>query len=204
MFTPVIKAFFTDYGFESCNLCQQVFGGHGYISEWGMEQLVRDARISQIYEGANGIHALDLTARKIPMNGGRAIRTYMQAVSTFVAERRGKPELEEFAAELRDRFGVPPPQADRLLDSHMLRLLGREIGIQRILVRGRSARLTFRDDVVPRLTVLEGPLRDRLIAVEVHRMSPLSLVLRQEGADPLTRTLIRALDRLSSDRARAA
>ena len=115
-----------------------------------------------------------------------------------------KPELEEFAAELRDRFGVPPPQADRLLDSHMLRLLGREIGIQRILVRGRSARLTFRDDVVPRLTVLEGPLRDRLIAVEVRRMSPLSLVLRQEGADPLTRTLIRALDRLSSDRARAA
>ncbi len=115
-----------------------------------------------------------------------------------------KAELEEFAAELRDRFGALPPQADRLLDSHVLRLLGREIGIQRILVRGRSARLTFRDDVVPRLAVLEGPLRDRLIAVEVRRMSPLSLVLRQEGADPLTRTLIRALDRLSTNRARAA
>ena len=100
LFTPVIKAFFTDYGFESCNLCQQVFGGHGYISEWGMEQLVRDARIAQIYEGANGIHALDLAGRKLSMNGGRAIQTYIQAVSTFVAERRGKPELEEFVEPL--------------------------------------------------------------------------------------------------------
>ena len=100
LFTPVVKAFFTDYGFESCNLCQQVFGGHGYISEWGMEQLVRDARISQIYEGANGIHALDLTARKLPMHGGRAIRAYIEAVSTFVAERRGQPELGEFVEPL--------------------------------------------------------------------------------------------------------
>ena len=115
-----------------------------------------------------------------------------------------KAELDDFAAELRDRFGPPPPEADRLLDSHVLRLLGREIGLQRVLVRGRSARLTFQDEVVPRLAALEGPLRDRLIAVEVRRMSPLSLVLRQEGADPLTRTLIRALSRLSAKRARAA
>ena len=100
LFTPVVKAFFTDYGFEGCHQCQQVFGGHGYISEWGMEQLVRDARIAQIYEGANGIHALDLTARKLPMNGGRAIRAYMEAVSTFVAERRGKPGLDEFVEPL--------------------------------------------------------------------------------------------------------
>ena len=100
LFTPVVKAFFTDYGFESCNLCQQVFGGHGYISEWGMEQLVRDARISQIYEGANGIHALDLAGRKLPMNGGRAIQSYIEGVSTFVAERRGKPDLEEFVEPL--------------------------------------------------------------------------------------------------------
>ncbi|MDE0458494.1 MAG: acyl-CoA dehydrogenase C-terminal domain-containing protein, partial [Chromatiales bacterium] len=100
LFTPVVKAFFTDYGFESCNLCQQVFGGHGYISEWGMEQLVRDARISQIYEGANGIHALDLTGRKLPMNGGRAIQSYIEGVSTFVAERRGAAELEEFVEPL--------------------------------------------------------------------------------------------------------
>ena len=100
LFTPVVKAFFTDYGFESCNLCQQVFGGHGYISEWGMEQLVRDARISQIYEGANGIHALDLAGRKLPMNGGRAIHAYMEGVSDFVAGRRGKSELAEFVQPL--------------------------------------------------------------------------------------------------------
>ena len=101
LFTPVIKAFFTDYGFESCNLCQQVFGGHGYISEWGMEQLVRDARISQIYEGANGIHALDLAGRKLSMNGGRAIQAYMKSVSDFVAERRGNPGLDEFVEPLQ-------------------------------------------------------------------------------------------------------
>ena len=100
LFTPVVKAFFTDYGFESCTLCQQVFGGHGYISEWGMEQLVRDARIAQIYEGANGIHALDLAGRKLPMHGGRAIRAYMASVSDFVAERRGNPELAEFVEPL--------------------------------------------------------------------------------------------------------
>jgi len=100
LFTPVIKAFLTDCGFESCHLCQQVFGGHGYISEWGMEQFVRDARIAQIYEGANGIHALDLTGRKLSMHGGRAIRSYIEEVSTFVAERRGRPELEEFVEPL--------------------------------------------------------------------------------------------------------
>ena len=100
LFTPVVKAFFTDYGFEGCNLCQQVFGGHGYISEWGMEQLVRDARISQIYEGANGIHALDLAGRKLPMNGGRAIQAYMEGMSAFIADRRGDPELEEFVEPL--------------------------------------------------------------------------------------------------------
>ncbi|MCY4221071.1 MAG: acyl-CoA dehydrogenase C-terminal domain-containing protein [Thiotrichales bacterium] len=100
LFTPVIKAFLTDCGFESCHLCQQVFGGHGYISEWGMEQLVRDVRIAQIYEGTNGIHALDLAGRKLPMHGGRAIRSYIEGVSTFVAERRGKPELEEFVEPL--------------------------------------------------------------------------------------------------------
>ena len=66
LMTPIIKAFFTDYGFEATNLALQVHGGHGYIREHGMEQLVRDARISQIYEGANGIQALDLVGRKLP------------------------------------------------------------------------------------------------------------------------------------------
>ena len=102
---PVIKAFFTDYGFESCHQCQQVFGGHGYIAEWGMEQLVRDARIAQIYEGANGIHALDLVGRKLAMNGGRAIRAYIGSVSVFIAERREVPGLGEFLDPLAAALG---------------------------------------------------------------------------------------------------
>ena len=102
---PVIKAFFTDYGFESCHQCQQVFGGHGYIAEWGMEQLVRDARIAQIYEGANGIHALDLVGRKLAKNGGRAIRAYIGSVSAFIAERREVPGLGEFLDPLAAALG---------------------------------------------------------------------------------------------------
>src|SRR3546814_2156554 len=68
LMTPIIKSFFTDAGFEVTNLGMQVFGGHGYIREHGMEQLVRDARIAQIYEGANGIQALDLVGRKLGQN----------------------------------------------------------------------------------------------------------------------------------------
>ena len=102
---PVIKAFFTDYGFESCHQCQQVFGGHGYIAEWGMEQLVRDARIAQIYEGANGIHALDLVGRKLALNGGRAIRAYITEMTTFIAKRREVPGLGEFLGPLAAALG---------------------------------------------------------------------------------------------------
>ncbi|HEX7873011.1 MAG TPA: acyl-CoA dehydrogenase C-terminal domain-containing protein [Sphingobium sp.] len=71
LMTPVVKAAFTDMGFETAVLSQQVFGGHGYIHEWGMEQYVRDARITQIYEGTNGVQAMDLIGRKLPMEGGR-------------------------------------------------------------------------------------------------------------------------------------
>ncbi|MBC7285124.1 acyl-CoA dehydrogenase, partial [Hoeflea sp.] len=70
LLTPVVKAAFTDFGFETAVTSQQVFGGHGYIREWGMEQFVRDARITQIYEGTNGIQALDLVTRKLPMEDG--------------------------------------------------------------------------------------------------------------------------------------
>ena len=100
LLTPVIKAFFTDYGFEACNLCQQVLGGHGYIREWGMEQLVRDARIAQIYEGANGIHALDLVARKLPMHGGRPMERYLGRLDEFVAGHSDDPAMVEFVAPL--------------------------------------------------------------------------------------------------------
>ncbi|MEO1200526.1 MAG: acyl-CoA dehydrogenase family protein, partial [Pseudomonadota bacterium] len=76
LMTPVVKGILTDRGFENAVQAQQVFGGHGYIREWGMEQFVRDARIAMIYEGANGIQALDLVGRKLPKDGGRAMMTF--------------------------------------------------------------------------------------------------------------------------------
>lgn len=96
LLTPVIKAFFSDYGSEACNLCLQVFGGHGYISEWGVEQLVRDARIAQLYEGTNGVQAKDLVGRKLSMHDGRLIKRYLQLLEHFVAENRGEAQLSEF------------------------------------------------------------------------------------------------------------
>jgi alkylation response protein AidB-like acyl-CoA dehydrogenase len=83
LLTPVAKAFFTDTGLESCVHGQQVFGGHGYIREWGQEQLVRDVRIAQIYEGTNGIQALDLLGRKVVANGGAALRLFAAEVRDF-------------------------------------------------------------------------------------------------------------------------
>jgi len=100
LLTPVIKAYFTDYGSEVCNLSLQVFGGHGYISEWGMEQLVRDARIAQIYEGANGIHALDLTGRKLSMHDGRLVKRYLKILNEFLVEHADDAALLEFTAPL--------------------------------------------------------------------------------------------------------
>ncbi len=100
LLTPVIKAYFTDYGHEVCNLCLQVFGGHGYISEWGMEQLVRDARIAQIYEGANGVHALDLVGRKLTMHDGRLVKRYLETLNAFLAEHADDVALDEFIVPL--------------------------------------------------------------------------------------------------------
>ena len=97
LLTPVAKAFFTDTGFDSCVLGQQVFGGHGYIREWGQEQLVRDVRIAQIYEGTNGIQALDLLGRKVIANGGVSLRLFTAQIRDF-ASLPGKP----YASELLD------------------------------------------------------------------------------------------------------
>jgi len=97
LLTPVAKAFFTDTGLDSCIHGQQVFGGHGYIREWGQEQLVRDVRIAQIYEGTNGIQALDLLGRKVIANGGVALRQFTAEIRRF-AEQPGSP----YAVELLD------------------------------------------------------------------------------------------------------
>ena len=90
LLTPVLKGVLTDYGFENAVKAQQVFGGHGYIKEWGMEQIVRDARICQIYEGANGIQALDLVGRKLPKNMGRAITRFFNDSEAFLTSSYDK------------------------------------------------------------------------------------------------------------------
>jgi len=100
LLTPVIKAYFTDQGFANATNAQQCFGGHGYVREWGMEQFVRDARISMIYEGTNGVQALDLVGRKLAANGGRALRLFTGQVGALLADTAGEPALAEFASAL--------------------------------------------------------------------------------------------------------
>lgn len=85
LLTPVVKAAFTDLGFESAVQAQQVFGGHGYIREWGMEQFVRDARIAQIYEGTNGVQAMDLISRKLALGGGSVVDAFFDLVANDLA-----------------------------------------------------------------------------------------------------------------------
>jgi len=104
LLTPVIKGVFTDKGFENAVIAQQVFGGHGYIQEHGMEQFVRDARIAMIYEGANGIQALDLVGRKLPKDGGRALMTFFNEVSAFAKENAGE-EMKPYVAPLQNALG---------------------------------------------------------------------------------------------------
>jgi alkylation response protein AidB-like acyl-CoA dehydrogenase len=84
LMTPIVKALFSDLGFDSANLALQTFGGHGYIVDNGMEQYVRDARISMIYEGTNGVQALDLVGRKLPANSGRLLRQFFEPASAFI------------------------------------------------------------------------------------------------------------------------
>jgi hypothetical protein len=97
----VIKGYLTDKGFEVAVNAQQVYGGHGYIREWGMEQFVRDARIAQIYEGTNGIQALDLVGRKLGANGGRAIQAFFKCVGEEIADAKaGEGEAATVAAAL--------------------------------------------------------------------------------------------------------
>jgi alkylation response protein AidB-like acyl-CoA dehydrogenase len=98
--TPVIKGYLTDKGFQAAVHAQQVFGGHGYIREHGIEQFVRDARITQIYEGTNGIQAMDLVGRKLPRDDGRAIRAYLELLGSEIAEARQGGDPAGIAAAL--------------------------------------------------------------------------------------------------------
>ena len=105
LLTPVIKGYCTDKGYDIATASQQVYGGHGYIAEWGMEQFVRDARIAQIYEGTNGIQAMDLVGRKLGMNGGRALRTYLALLAETIADAKGDPRLGGLAGGLEKASG---------------------------------------------------------------------------------------------------
>ncbi len=100
LLTPVIKGVLTDGGFANAVMAQQIFGGHGYIAEHGMEQFVRDARIAQIYEGANGIQALDLVGRKLGKDGGRAIMAFFNEVQTYLKERVNNDAMNPYLKPL--------------------------------------------------------------------------------------------------------
>ncbi len=100
LMTPVVKGVLTDRGFDNVVAAQQVFGGHGYIVETGIEQFVRDARIAMIYEGTNGIQGLDLVGRKLPRDGGRAVTAFFKEVGDFVAAHDGEP-LAPFVRPLK-------------------------------------------------------------------------------------------------------
>ncbi|MFC0199040.1 acyl-CoA dehydrogenase C-terminal domain-containing protein [Paracoccus rhizosphaerae] len=102
LMTPVIKGFLTDKGFETTVLAQQIFGGHGYVEEWGMSQFVRDARITMIYEGANGVQALDLVGRKLAQDGGKHVMAFFEMIKSF-CKQHGDDEAvaADFIAPLK-------------------------------------------------------------------------------------------------------
>ncbi|UVO53437.1 acyl-CoA dehydrogenase C-terminal domain-containing protein [Sphingomonas sp. SUN039] len=105
LLTPVIKGYGTDKGYEIATTSQQVYGGHGYIAEWGMEQYVRDARIAMIYEGTNGIQALDLVGRKLAKDGGRGVQLFFATLAQEIAVAKEVPELADFAGRLEKATG---------------------------------------------------------------------------------------------------
>jgi hypothetical protein len=101
LMTPVVKGVLTDKGFDNTVAAQQMFGGHGYIEEWGMSQFVRDARIAMIYEGANGIQAMDLIGRKLPKDGGRAMMAFLGEVQTFIKDHGEDEAMKPYVAPLQ-------------------------------------------------------------------------------------------------------
>jgi alkylation response protein AidB-like acyl-CoA dehydrogenase len=105
LLTPVIKGYGTDKGYEVATNMQQVYGGHGYIEEWGMSQYVRDARITMIYEGANGVQALDLVGRKLASNGGRGVQAFFKIVAEEAAAAKLNPALADYAGRLEKALG---------------------------------------------------------------------------------------------------
>lgn len=105
LMTPVIKGYGTDKGYDIANNMQQVYGGHGYVKEWGMEQFVRDSRIAMIYEGTNGVQAMDLCGRKLASKGGRAIQAFFKMIDDEIAEAKTSEALSDLATKLEKALG---------------------------------------------------------------------------------------------------
>ena len=105
LLTPVLKGVLTDLGFDNAVRAQQMFGGHGYIEEWGMSQFVRDARIAMIYEGANGVQAMDLVGRKLGKDGGRAVMSFFGEVSAFIKDNAADQAMQPFLKPLEASLG---------------------------------------------------------------------------------------------------
>jgi len=100
--TPIVKAFITDNAWEATSHCMQVYGGHGYIAEWGMEQYVRDSRINMIYEGTNTIQSLDLLGRKVLGDGGAKLMKFGKMVRALCESEANNPAMKEFIEPLAD------------------------------------------------------------------------------------------------------
>ncbi len=137
LITPIVKALITDLGYETTNIGMQVFGGHGYIREWGQEQFVRDCRIAQIYEGTNGVQALDLVGRKLPAHAGRFLRQFFHPVSHYIEANKDREDLQHLVGPLAKSFqrlqqatgfiamkGLSNPDEAGAASSDYLRLFG--------------------------------------------------------------------------------
>ena len=137
LMTPVVKALLTDLGHEAAHLAVQTYGGHGYIREHGVEQYARDARIAMIYEGTNGVQALDLVGRKLPAHGGRYLRSFFHPVAEFIEQHKAVPGMEKMVDALEKAFGalqlatatiaqkgMADPEEAGAASSDFLRLLG--------------------------------------------------------------------------------
>ncbi len=105
LLTPVVKSYLTDGGFENANLAVQVFGGYGFIKEYGVEQYVRDVRVTMIYEGTNGIQALDLVGRKLPQGAGKYLRSFFHPIDAFITRHKDNPAMAEFIKPLEKNVG---------------------------------------------------------------------------------------------------
>src|SRR5216684_1385940 len=121
LMTPVMKGFLTDTGFANAVLAQQIYGGHGYIAEQGMEQFVRDSRIAMIYEGANGIQALDLVGRKLPRDGGRAIMAFFGEVAAFAKDHGSDEAMKPYVAPLSTALGHLQQATTWLMQNAMMK-----------------------------------------------------------------------------------